>query len=260
MQRVTDQTGRTVEIPDFPQRIISLVPSQTELLHDLGLGERVVGITKFCVHPEEWYKGKTRVGGTKILKHSIIDELKPDLIIANKEENTREDVELLSQKYPVWVSVVNTLPDALDMIKSVGLLTGTKMMADEIAMRISEAFTTLNQQTNHRIIYLIWRKPYMAAGHDTFINDMLNRCGFENVVTTDRYPELTEADLIHLDPDVILFSSEPYPFKEHHMDQLKKLLPHTRMQLVNGEPFSWYGSRLLQSVGYFKKLIEILSS
>lgn len=259
MQRVTDQTGRAVELPEVPQRIISIVPSQTELLYDLGLDERVVGITRFCVHPETWHNSKTRIGGTKILKHAVIDELQPDLIIANKEENTREDVERLSQKYPVWVSDVATLPDALGMIRSIGAITGKRMLAEDIAAKIDTSFAALKVERQTRTIYLIWRKPFMAAGNDTFINDMLARCGFENVVNIERYPELSEADLIHLDPELILFSSEPYPFKEQHMEQLQKLLPHTHMQLVNGEPFSWYGSRLLESANYFKKLKAVLN-
>ena len=258
MQRVTDQTGRTVEVPDFPERIISLVPSLTELLYDLGMGQRVVGITKFCIHPQSWFKEKTRVGGTKILRHSIIDSLNPDLIIANKEENTREDVELLGKKYPVWVSNVNTLEDALVMIRQLGVITTKKQEAEKLALQIDAAFAELQPGPELRTVYLIWRKPYMAAGHDTFINDMMQRCGFQNVIAQDRYPELKEQDLLHSDPELVLFSSEPYPFKEHHMEQLQKLLPHTRMQLINGEPFSWYGSRLLQSVPYFKKLLDVV--
>jgi ABC-type Fe3+-hydroxamate transport system substrate-binding protein len=166
MLRTTDQTGRTVEISEFPERIISLVPSQTELLHYLGLGDRVVGITKFCIHPGDWHKTKTRIGGTKILKHGVIDDLQPDLIIANKEENTREDVELLSSKYPVWVSDVNDLNSALQMIKQVGLITNTKTKSLELAQNIEEQFNTLLPSTELRTVYLIWRKPFMAVGQE----------------------------------------------------------------------------------------------
>lgn len=259
MLRTTDQTGRTVEVTDFPQRIISLVPSQTELLHHLGLGDRVVGITKFCVHPTEWHQNKTRIGGTKILKHNMIDELKPDLIIANKEENTREDVELLSTKYPVWVSDVNDLNSALQMIKQVGVITNTKGKSLELAQNIEEQFNTLLPNTELRTIYLIWRKPFMAAGRNTFIDDMLERCGFKNVILEDRYPEVRESDIIHLDPELILFSSEPYPFKEEHLEPVAKLIPKVHVELVDGEPFSWYGSRLLNSVPYFNKLLKRIS-
>ncbi len=256
MLRTTDQTGRTVEIPEFPERIISLVPSQTELLYDLGLGDRVVGITKFCIHPEEWHKNKTRVGGTKILKHGVIDDLKPDLIIANKEENTREDVELLSTKYPVWVSDVSDLTSALKMIKEVGTITNSKSKSQEIAQNIEEQFAQLLPTSELRTVYLIWRKPFMAAGKNTFVDDMLTRCGFNNVIDEDRYPEIRESDLIHLDPELVLFSSEPYPFKEEHLAPIAKLIPNVHVELVDGEPFSWYGSRLQNSVAYFNKLLQ----
>jgi ABC-type Fe3+-hydroxamate transport system substrate-binding protein len=256
MLRTTDQTGRTVEIPEFPQRIISLVPSQTELLHDLGLGDRVVGITKFCVHPSDWHQNKTRIGGTKILKHGVIDSLEPDLIIANKEENTREDVELLSTKYPVWVSDVNDLTSALQMIRQVGKIVHAKNKSEELAERIAASFDLLVPTERLRTVYLIWRKPFMAVGRNTFIDDMLTRCGFDNVIDLDRYPEVREADLLHLDPELILFSSEPFPFKEEHLQPIARLLPHTHLELVDGEPFSWYGSRLVNSVAYFTKLLN----
>ncbi len=113
----TDQTGREVSIPSHPQRIISLVPSQTELLFDLGLEEQVAGITKFCVHPEKWFRSKTRIGGTKNIKSALIHQLQPDLIIANKEENVKEQVEELAAHYPVWVSDIHDLQSALDMIR-----------------------------------------------------------------------------------------------------------------------------------------------
>lgn len=265
MHLVTDQTGRQVEVPLEPKRIISLVPSQTELLHHLGLGERVVGITKFCIHPEEWFKAKTRVGGTKILKHKVIEDLSPDLIIANKEENTREDIERLAQNFPVWVSDVNTLPDATKMIEQVGILTQSTLRSGELITRIKQEFELLEEtvlkQTDHkRVLYLIWRKPFMASGKQTFVDDMLQRCGLINVVNEARYPELKDADVIRLAPELVFFSSEPFPFKEHHMEAVQKILPHSKLQLVDGEPFSWYGSRLAESPAYFRKLLDIIYS
>src|SRR5438105_265149 len=121
----TDQLGNQLHIDQHPRRIVSLVPSQTELLFDLGLQEEVIGITKFCVHPYHWHQTKTRVGGTKDIKLEVIDQLKPDLVIANKEENTREQITSLQSLYPVWISDVNTLQDALEMIRSIGEITGT---------------------------------------------------------------------------------------------------------------------------------------
>src|SRR5689334_18071707 len=124
MPSFTDQIGRTISLNKTPRRIISLVPSQTELLYDLGLSDEVVGITKFCVHPEEWFRNKPRVGGTKQLNMDIIHHLQPDLVIANKEENVREQVEELASHYPVWVSDINNPDDAYWMMKELGSITG----------------------------------------------------------------------------------------------------------------------------------------
>lgn len=259
MNLTTDQTGRSVAIPINPKRIISLVPSQTELLHYLALDKKTVGITKFCVHPADWRKNKTSVGGTKILKYGVIDSLEPDLILANKEENSKEDILLLSENYPVWVSDVNSLDDAFEMIRSIGAITNASLAANALTLKIKASFSELNRIPTRRVLYLIWRKPYMAAGKQTFIDDLLGRCGFENVLSESRYPELKPSEIVRLNPEIVFFSSEPYPFKEHHMNFVQKLLPYAKMQLVDGEPFSWYGSRLLFSVAYFKKLQDILA-
>lgn len=251
---VTDQIGRTVRIPKTPQRIISLVPSQTELLFDLGLDERVVGITKFCVHPENWFRTRLRVGGTKQLHFDIIEQLKPDLIIANKEENNREDVERLESQFPVWVSDVNDLDSALEMIRKVAEITDADSteLIDEIESNFSELKPTSPALNT---VYLIWKNPYMAAGTDTFINDMLERCGFENVAGSTRYPELTEEKLVEIKPELVLLSSEPFPFGETHIRDLQELLPNAKIMLVDGELISWYGSRMRLAPAYFSELL-----
>jgi len=258
MISITDQTGELITLDAVPQRIVSLVPSQTELLHSLGLAANVVGITKFCVHPEYWRKEKKVVGGTKILKFKTIDELNPDLIIANKEENNLPDVERLREKYPVFVSDVFDLKSALQMISSIGVVTGTLEKALNLNEAIAEKFKQLLPSTHYRTLYLIWRKPYIAVGKGTFIDDMMLRCSLNNVVIADRYPNLKIDEIIDLNPELVLFSSEPYPFKEHHMNEIAAALPNAKMQLVDGEPFSWYGSRMLYSVEYFNKLIGVL--
>ncbi len=259
MRSVTDQMHHTLQVPDRPQRIISLVPSQTELLHDLGLGERVVGITKFCIHPEEWFRSKARVGGTKKIDMDKVRALKPDLIIGNKEENERKDIQALEQEFPVWMSDIRDLPDALDMITRVGEITGTQEKAKALARDIVQAFGTLRPlDPTYTVAYLIWREPYMVAGHGTFINDMLKRCGLQNVFDEDdaRYPEITEQQLAEADPDIILLSSEPYPFKEEHIQDLNMICPGTPVRIVDGELFSWYGSRLLHAPAYFNGLLK----
>lgn len=270
MPAFTDQLGRTIVLPGIPRRIISLVPSQTELLYTLGLDASVVGITKFCVHPESWFRTKTRIGGTKAIDASRIDALQPDLIIANKEENDRHQVEALAGRYPVWVSDIKTLPDALDMIRSVGAITGTTTAADTLAADIAHRFNKLKtapfaagyQTAPHRLraAYLIWRNPWMAAGGDTFIHHMLEQAGFLNLFDTqNRYPAIDLNSMAHADCQVILLSSEPYPFRQQHIDEIKEVIPHASILLVDGELFSWYGSRLLLAPDYFRQLRERLT-
>jgi ABC-type Fe3+-hydroxamate transport system substrate-binding protein len=249
-------------VPDHSQRIISLVPSQTELLFDLGLGDRVVGITKFCVHPDEWFHSKPRVGGTKKVDIAKVRALKPDLIIGNKEENAQADIEALEREFPVWMSDVKDLDGALDMIAVVGRITATENKAEEVINGIRSAFAKLQPLAPPlTAAYFIWQKPWMLAGEGTFIRDMLDRCGLTGVTTQEagRYPELDDAQLAALDPDVVLLSSEPFPFQERHMAAVNMMLPGTPVHMVDGEAFSWYGSRLLWSPQYFQALIDRLA-
>ena len=191
MPLFADQLNRTITLPDHPKKIISIVPSQTELLFYLGLDEQVTGITKFCIHPKNKIKNKIKVGGTKQLNIDLIKELQPDLIIANKEENERGQVEELMTICPVWISDINNLPDALAMIKSVGEMVGKRNEVENLVNDISAKFSRLNKATsNLKIAYLIWRKPYMVAGKGTYIDSMLQLCGFENAFDLARYPEV----------------------------------------------------------------------
>ena len=232
-----------------------MVPSQTELLYDLGLEERVVGVTKFCVHPKTWLKSKTIVGGTKKFRFEAIDALQPDLVIGNKEENYQEGIDALSQKYPVWMSDIEQLEDALWMVREVGKITGMSEKAKETATTIHQHFETLIRKNLGKALYLIWRRPYMAAGKNTFINDMLGRIGLENVMASNnRYPEISENRMRELDPDYVLLSSEPYPFKEQHLSEISRVCPDAKVMLADGEMFSWYGSRLVHAVAYFRQL------
>lgn len=256
----TDQLQRKVSLAVWPlQRIVSLVPSQTELLYDLGLGIAVAGITKFCVHPAEWFREKPRVGGTKTLDFKKIEALKPDLIIGNKEENEREQIEQLAQKYPVWMSDIATLDDAFDMMLRTGELTGKQTESRLLVEKIKEAFSGIRPAGKpHRrpsVAYFIWRKPYMVAGRGTFIDAMLHEAGLENVFAhKDRYPEISLEDLAEARPEFILLSSEPYPFAEKHFAAFREVCPESGIARVDGEMFSWYGSRLLHSAAYFQEL------
>jgi len=256
-----DQMNRAVELPAVPKRIISLVPSQTELLFDLGLDEEIIGITKFCIHPKESVKQKVKVGGTKTLNINLIKKLKPDLVIGNKEENERGQIEELMQHFPVWMSDISDLDGALDMIKKVGDITGKGIEAETLATKIEQQFNNITiRQCNLCVVYLIWRRPYMVAGKGTFIDDMLQRCGMINVFDGERYPEVADEALIVSSPHVALLSSEPYPFKDKHIAEFQKMLPGTIVKLVDGELFSWYGSRLLHAPEYFEKLISEIQS
>lgn len=260
-----DQLGRSIELTFPPKRIISLVPSQSELLWDLGLRKELVGITKFCIHPDEMFRSVTRIGGTKEINFEAIEKLKPDLIIANKEENEQEQIEELCKRYPVWISDIYNLDNALEMIFRVGEITNkptqSKGLVTQIKNKFSQFKNTKHEARNrHTAAYLIWKNPYMAAGHHTFIDFMLGECGLKNVFSNEksRYPEITTQILIDKNPQIILLSSEPYPFKEKHLQELKAQLPNAKIMLVDGEMFSWYGSRLLKAFDYFDGLIASL--
>jgi ABC-type Fe3+-hydroxamate transport system substrate-binding protein len=255
----TDQLQRRVTIKAIPQKIVSLVPSQTELLFDLGLEESVVGITKFCVHPEQWHRTKTRIGGTKTINLQTIKNLDPDLVIGNKEENVKEQIEELSAQYPVWMSDVNTLADALDMTRSIGRITEREGRAFRIEDEITKGFELLSARSTLpiNVAYLIWKDPYIAVGGNTFIDDMLSHCGFNNVFKQiPRYPEISFDELKNTDCELLFLSSEPYPFKEPHAAAISNELPNIPIKLVDGEMFSWYGSRLIKAAKYFSKLID----
>lgn len=262
MTRVTDQLGRIITLKNTPQKIVSIVPSQTELLYYLGLADAIAGITKFCIHPAARVKHKTKVGGTRQLDMGLIRFLQPDLVIANKEENDQRQVEELAALYPTYISNPVGLPGALDMINDIGELTGTDERARQLSATIQQQFSRLHNLAipGIKAAYLIWRKPYMAAGTDTFINDMLKRCGFENAFNETRYPEITADQLIAARPDIVFLSSEPYPFKQKHADELQQLLPVTMIKLVDGEMFSWYGSRLLYAPEYFIRLTDSITA
>lgn len=251
-----DQLQRKLVLPKTPTRIVSTVPSQTELLATLGLETEVVGITKFCIHPQEWFKTKTRIGGTKNLQLARIRELAPDIVIANKEENERDQIEALAAEFPVYVSDVIELHGALSMIEDIGQITGKNEEAKELAAGIRFGFQSLGiRERRVRCAYLIWKDPFISVGGDTFINDMLQRAGFENIFASAvRYPQITVEQLRDANCNVILLSSEPYPFKQHHANAFANVLPGTLVRLVDGELFSWYGSRLLKAPAYFASL------
>ncbi|MDI1233880.1 MAG: helical backbone metal receptor [bacterium] len=250
-----DMIGREVVLEKVPERIVSLVPSQTELLYSLGVGVKVVGQTVFCIHPESGFKTTTKVGGTKKIKYDVIEELKPDLIICNKEENTKEIVDTLSKSYPVWVSDIYNLKDNSEMILKLGNIVDRLPQALELVKEIEKNFSYLSTDSSKSCLYLIWKGPWIGVASNTFINEMLKCAGFNNVLShKKRYPEIAEEMMQALKPDYVLLSSEPFPFAEKHINELQIIFPHAEIKLVDGEMFSWYGSRLINAPAYFASM------
>ena len=240
-------------------RIISLVPSQTELLVDLGLEENIVGITKFCIHPNRLTKTKTIVGGTKNIKVEKIKELQPDIILCNKEENTKEIVEACQQIAYTHISNIFTLTDAIDIISLYGNFFDKQKEADkmihELKSKIIGFKNFIQNKQSRKVAYFIWRNPWMVAANNTFINHLLELNKFENVYADlERYPEITLESIKQRKTELILLSSEPFPFKEKHITEIKEHTNNSTPYLVDGEYFSWYGSRLLKAFDYFKEL------
>lgn len=252
-----DQLGNTIQINFPPKRIVSLVPSQTELLFDLGLDEEIVGITRFCIHPKDRVSNKEKIGGTKRFDMDKIKSLQPDLIIANKEENYEEGITELQKHFPVWLSDIYNLDDAYAMMKELGRICNREKEAIELISEIKDSFKALSfrEEGLGEVAYFIWRKPYMVAAKNTFIDSILKTFGVKNVFEDlERYPEINPELLAVRKPDLVFLSSEPYSFSEKHFDEFRVLYPAANVVLVDGEMFSWYGSRLKYAAKYFEEL------
>ncbi|MBU4538442.1 MAG: helical backbone metal receptor [Weeksellaceae bacterium] len=235
-------------------KIISLVPSITETLFDFGLNEtEITGRTKFCIHPENSVRNVEIIGGTKNLNIEKIKSLKPDLIIANKEENVKEQIKELDKNFKVLVTNISTLEDNYYLLKNLGNLLNRQEIAQKFNMKIYEVFHGFSDSQKKKCAYLIWKNPYMTVGSDTFIHDVLDKIGFENVFKNrKRYPEISVEEM--KPADYIFLSSEPFPFQQKHIDELQKKLPDSKIILVDGEAFSWYGTHLAKCENYFKTL------
>ncbi len=259
MIEVTDQIDRKLILDIIPKRIVSLVPSQTELLVDLGLEEYIVGVTKFCVHPLHLKKTKTIVGGTKDIKIDKIKSLQPDIILCNKEENTQDIVDDCVAICLVHVSDIYNIEDCLELIDQYGDLFSIKEKAteviEEIQIRQKDFQKSIQKSESKKVAYFIWRNPWMISASNTYIDYMLKLNKFENVFgELKRYPEITLEILKEHNPELVLLSSEPYPFKKAHIEDIHEILPDAKVLLVNGEAFSWYGSHVTKAFEDFKKL------
>ncbi len=266
MREYMDQLGRRVRLAAPPARIVSLVPSVTETVYDLGGAPGMVGVTRFCIYPEEARRVCTVVGGTKRLHLERIAALAPDLILAEKEENVREQVEWLAARFPVWVGDVTDFDSALELILSIGKILrhegarGSDLLASSVVGRIQTGFSGSFFSGRPSVAYLIWYRPWMVAGGGTFIDSMLARIGLRNVFGhLSRYPSVTEADLRAAAPDYVFLSSEPFPFRDVHVAEMAALVPSARVMRVDGTFFSWYGTRMLGAPAYFRALAGYLA-
>ena len=255
-----DQLNRLIIIHKTPLRIISLVPSQTELLCDLGLEASLVGVTKFCIHPDHIKRKATIVGGTKQIHFDKIEALNPDIVLCNKEENTKEIVAFCENICAVHVSDVANIEDSIQLIKQYGAIFNVSQKANFITQQIKSEFecfnTFIKDKMKLKTVYFIWKSPWMVVGNQTFINSLLNLCHFSNYFEAlDRYPEIDLNNHTYDDVDLVLLSSEPYPFKERHKIDLQEKFPNAKLLIVDGEMFSWYGSRLIKAFRYFTSLL-----
>lgn len=243
-QDFLDQMNRKIVLKTKEPAIVSLVPSITEFLLDLGAN--VVGRTKFCIHPKEQIKNIPIIGGTKNFRFDDIYKLNPDLIIGNKEENYPEGIKRLELDFPVWMSDILTLEDGREMMTSVARICGKRNKGQELVEKENTVLDRLKNTRKAKILYLIWRDPYMAVGKNTYVNSFLSHLGYRNMIKNERYPALSKEQLKNHDPGEILLSSEPFPFDTKHIEEIKEITGSSSIRLVNGEFYSWYGTRILK--------------
>lgn len=266
---VTDARNKRVAIPENPQRIVSLICSITETLFELGLGSRIAGRTNYCIRPAPQVEQVHKIGGPKNPDLNDIISLNPDLVIANIEENEEKDIQIMEKEgLPVFVTYPRTVMESLELIRTLGLITGQEneaeiwyRKAEKVVRDVAKEVSAIERSPS--ILYLIWRKPYMAVNRDTYIHDLIDFCGGTNCNAddSDRYPVLSVDDMIRLQPEMILLPSEPYPFKEKHVDELMRYteipaIRNKKVLLVDGELFSWYGVRMIPGLAYGQKIIH----
>ncbi|MFN5312376.1 MAG: ABC transporter substrate-binding protein [Flavobacteriales bacterium] len=242
-------------------RIVSLVPSLTEYLWALGLEQEVVGITKFCIHPKAWWQHKTRVGGTKKVNFKTIETLQPTLIIANKEENTKEDIEQLQLKYDVLLTDITSLEEAYRFLLEIGRKVQREEKSMSLVNQIQAKFQSVVKiGQGSSFLYFIWKDPYFVVGPQTYIHALLTHFGLVNFCEIERYPALEQVlnnkDNQSILPDYIFLSSEPFPFEAKHLEEVQVLFPNSKIVLIDGEICSWYGSRMLKAPSYFKDVLQ----
>ena len=263
-----DELKHRVSLSDYPQRIVSLVPSITETLFALGAGERVVGVTSFCSYPAEEVVRIPKVGGTKNPQLEDIVDLAPDIVILNDEENRHEDYVWLEERgVPVYITAPRTVTQGIAMIEGLGELVGCQQAGRSLATRLRHQAATLAHRNQHnqplRVFCPIWRKPWMSFNADTYCDDMLRCCGAENIFRThpDRYCTVSLKEAAAADPQLVLLPSEPYPFTEKHFVHLRALAETQagkagHFYCVDGMALCWYGPRIADGFEQLSRLLN----
>jgi ABC-type Fe3+-hydroxamate transport system substrate-binding protein len=268
MPALVDASGVALELLHPPRRIVSLIPSTTETLCALGLADALVGVTVYCVEPRDVVRTKKRIGGEKDPDLDAIRTLRPDLVIANVEENLREHVDALrASGIPVWVTFPRTVREAIRMIRELGEVTATRdragALADELDRLYDSVAAAVATRSPVSVFYAVWRGPYMTIGRDTYIHDMLRVCGGRNVFDdrVERYPVVTLDEVAARRPDVVLLPDEPFRFRRSHVGDFASYtdVPAVRagrIHLVDGKPFSWHGPRIADALRTLPALLR----
>jgi ABC-type Fe3+-hydroxamate transport system substrate-binding protein len=253
-----DDLSRRVRFNFPPCHIVSLCPSITETIFVLGAGDLLSGRTRYCIHPAGKVASVPEIGGTKDPDIEAILKIAPDLVIAEKEENTRRVIEKLEKEIPVFVFSVESFAQALAMISGLGELTGKITRASGLIKRIEQAFAELPPAEAKTAAYLIWEKPLMAAGKNTFIDAMMEKAGFRNIFRNKsaRYPKISLTELSEEKPEVLILSTEPCAYTLEDVKRYRRLLPETEVILIEGDLFSWYGARMLKAAEYIKGVLS----
>lgn len=246
------------------QRIVSLVPSSTESICRLGAALRLVGCTRYCTEPVPLLSGVVRIGGTKNPDREAILRLRPDLVVANAEENRGEDLDWLRSRVPVLTQTPRTIAAAIDCLQELaqqlGVATAARPFVDAVAACLANRRATTTPRP--RVFYAIWAKPWMGVGRDTFVHDVLTTFGVDNVAAgaSARYPELDPAGLVANGLNVVLLASEPWAFDAGDLADLasRRLFGTSRLLLCDGRDFCWHGTHMAVGLPRAAELLESL--
>jgi len=255
-----DDLERRIYLDKAPRKIISLCPSLSETLYDLGLAECIAGRTDYCVHPQELADRVPSVGGPKSVSIDAVKKIGPDLILIVKEENDKKNIEKLTALgYKCFIFDINSVSDALKMLVKLGKIFGLEKKASKIHDNVVKGLDSIKGIGNGAsFLYMVWNSPYMACATDNYINSLLNHAGLSNCLSDrlKRYVIMPLNSLKSLSPELVLLPSEPYRYTFADRAKFEKIFPAARVELVDGEMFCWYGSRMAKASEYIKKLLN----